>query len=83
MRLSFSLLVTTYVIYQIVSENSPFIQRSLLLVNHVDTQYGFSLSPPKKSDFKGNRLSRLHDESLGNAIANHPCSAPLRIIRFF
>lgn len=51
-----------YIISPIVFKYSPFIQRSLLFMNHVNTQYGFNLSQPEKLDIKCTRLLRLHND---------------------
>lgn len=62
LRALFALIVMIYIISPIVFKYSPFIQRSLLFMNHVNTQYGFNLSQPEGLDIKCTRTLRLDNK---------------------
>lgn len=58
-RAIFALVVMIYIVSPIVFKYSTFIQRSLLFMNHVNTQYNFNLSQPEKLGIKCTRTLRL------------------------
>jgi abhydrolase domain-containing protein 12 len=58
-RSLFALVVLIYIISPIVFKYSTFIQRSLLFMNHVNTQYHVNLSQPESIGVKCSRLLRL------------------------
>lgn len=61
-RALFALIIMVYIVSPIVFKYSPFIQRSLLFMNHVNTQYGFNLSQPENLGIKCSRTLRLHND---------------------
>lgn len=60
LRLILTSLLIVYMISPIIFKYSPFIQRSLLFMNHVNTHYNFNLSQPEGLGIKCSRLIRLH-----------------------
>jgi abhydrolase domain-containing protein 12 len=74
LRHLFSLLALIYLISPVVFKYSTFIQRSLLFMNHFNTQYNVNLSQPETIGIKCSRLLRLaHENELaspGNGGAN-------------
>lgn len=69
LRALLALIVMIYIVSPIVFKYSPFIQRSLLFMNHVNTQYGFNLSHPEGLDIKCTRTLRLNNELAAEAKA--------------
>lgn len=55
----FGLIVVIYIISPVVFKYSTFIQRNLLFMNHVNTQFGFNLSQPEQIGLKCTRTLRL------------------------
>lgn len=55
----FVLLLAIYIGSPVVFKYSTFIQRSLLFMNHVNTQYNFNLSQPETLGIKCSRILRL------------------------
>lgn len=60
-RALLAFIVMLYVVSPIIFKYSTFIQRSLLFMNHVNTQYNFNLSQPEKLGIKCTRLLRLEN----------------------
>lgn len=60
------LLAFIYLISPFVFKHSQFIQRNLLFMNHVNTQYNFNLSHPEQSGLKCTRTLRLDYVSKSN-----------------
>lgn len=65
-----ALIVIIYIVSPIIFKYSPFIQRSLLFMNHVNTQYGFNLSHPEGLDIKCTRTLRLNNELVAKVGGN-------------
>lgn len=48
-----------YICIPVIFRYSPFIQRALLFMNHINTQHSFNLSQPEQIDIKCTRTLRL------------------------
>ena len=59
LKFVFATILMVYVLSPIIFKYSLFIQRSLLFMNHVNTNFNFNLSQPERADLKCTRLLQL------------------------
>lgn len=60
-RILFGIIMMVYIVSPIIFRYSPLIQRHLLFMNHVNTQYNVNLSHPEELEIKCTRTLRLNN----------------------